>query len=143
MAISTSPFIKTLFGFSGGIQASKAWETGKPLMDRLWDTIRANKLATTGINYWFYQPKGKLFVGVELNQVPPGSLDLERNELRFEKYASWKHKGRFSEIPTGYRVLQEEIMKSEQTETGRSLEIYGHVKPGDPDSEMEVLIEVR
>ncbi len=143
MPILTHSFTKTLHGLSGKYLPGKAWDTGKPLMDRMWDIIRDQKLVTEGINHWLYSGDGNVFVGVELSTEGEGSKDLEKKEIRLEKYAIWRHKGSFSDIPKGYKVLQEEIMKTGNREGSLSIEIYGHVTDNSPQSEMEVLIELQ
>ena len=102
MSISVIAFERTLHGFSGVFTSGRAWETTKPLLDRLWETIRNEKLSTEGINHFVYTGKGSVFVGVELaTYEEKRSLDLEKKEVAMKKYAIWNHRGNFEEIQKG------------------------------------------
>jgi len=75
--IVTEPLERTLYGFSGSFQPGKAWDAAKPLMDRLWTTLKAHGIPNQGINHWVYGPKGRLFVGEERSargSDKPGNL---------------------------------------------------------------------
>jgi predicted transcriptional regulator YdeE len=108
----------------------------------MWSIIKAEKLPTEGINHWVYSGGSKVFVGVALTTEDGGWGELEKRQIRIEKYVLWKHRGSFSDIPEGYRFLEEEIRNSGKRPGKTSLEIYGHVSDTDPQSEMEILIEV-
>lgn len=142
MPIVETPFEKTLYGLSGTFQRNEVWNTAKPLMDRMWKIIKDNKLATEGINHWIYSGNSKIFVGVVIATETNVVKDLEKRHVQLKKYALWNHKGSFSEIGEGYKVLREEILKTGNEERGTSIEIYGHVSDSDPRSEMSVLIEI-
>ena len=94
--IVTIPFSRKLYGISGIIQDQKVWESGRVLMDRMWNEIRTNKIANKGLNHGVYEAANKIFVGVELEEDPALATILERKLVNLTKYAYWKHVGPYS-----------------------------------------------
>jgi hypothetical protein len=140
MDVITTPFSRVLFGFSGIIHHQTAWESGKPLMDKLWGVVRENRIETKGLNHWFYESPDRLFVGVE----PLGEFGLqhglERKIISIPKYATAKHLGGYGQLGKTYQDMMARIQSKKMETSSTSLEIYGHDRGPDSTPEVEILI---
>ena len=131
-------FEKDLYGYSGKIVNEPPATIGFRLMDKMWQTVKAEGLKTRGINYWVYGPGGQLFAGVELLE---GSYtaSLEHIKISLNKYAYYKHIGPYNQLGNVYTQLTEEL-KSRGLKAGAPyIEIYGHHSPDESKCESEVL----
>ena len=143
MNIEMTSFSRRLYGFSGTIQNQKVWESGSVLMDRMWKEVRAKGFAHKGLNHWFYEGSGKIFVGVELEQEPAMPTDLESKVVEMPRCAYWKHVGPYSEMGRSYTEMHAEIRRRGLIESPLSLEIYGHDNGPDSVPEVELLIGLK
>jgi hypothetical protein len=140
MDIATTSFSRVLYGFSGIIQNQKVWESGKPLMDKLWEVVRENQIETKGLNHWFYESPERLFVGLELVSELGLQHGLERKVIHFFKYAYSKHLGGYGSLGKTHQDMMAQIQSKKVETSPMSLEIYGHDKGPDSTPEVEILI---
>src|SRR5436190_16747457 len=68
------------------------------LMDKMWNTVKANNLPNKGLNIWIYEASEKVFAGVELSGIPKTDTGLEQKMVTLTKYAYYKHIGSYSLI---------------------------------------------
>ncbi|HUB60829.1 MAG TPA: GyrI-like domain-containing protein [Puia sp.] len=128
-----------LYGFSG-VAAGQDWAgTGKALMNRLWQEIRAKQLPNTGLNIWVYEEGNQLFTGVELITPPPAGSPLESKTVSLPKYAYFKHIGPYTELKTAYEAAHEECKKVGVRARLPYVEIYGHLTDDPSRLETELL----
>lgn len=124
--IITEPFSIEIYGYSGTAVNHDYAGTGIRLMDRMWQSIRKNSIKNKGMNIWAYEPGDRMFVGVELEEIPDASVGLEKKTVSMSKYVRCKHIGPYQKIKESVRKMNEEL-KSKGLETCfPHLEIYGH-----------------
>ncbi len=136
------PYVKKLYGISGKLTDQGAWASAKPLMDRVWEDIRADQHKTTGINYWYYHGARSIFVGVELLNADIKNAKLEFLDIQIPHYAYLKFIGPYSGMNRAYSELSKLIRDHTRTETGNNLEVYGHDNGPTSIPEVEVLLGV-
>jgi len=119
-------FSISLYGFSG-VAARQDWaNTGKNLMNQLWQEVRFLQLPNKGLNVWVYEEGAHLFTGVELMSPPPAGCPLENKIVSLPRYAYHKHIGPYAELKTTYESAREEFKKAGIHPRHPYLEIYGH-----------------
>jgi predicted transcriptional regulator YdeE len=132
--------ILDIFGFSG-IALNKDYAgTAFALMDKMWQTVKSNKLNNKGLNIWVYEPDERVFAGVELTEVPDKATGLEQKNVTLIKYARYKHVGPYNLIKqAGQNMIAE--LKSKGLETILPyIEIYGHWTNDETKLETDLLM---
>jgi len=124
--IINEPLRLHMHGFSG-IAINKDYSgTAFKLMDRMWQTVKANNLKNKGLNIWVYEQGERVFAGVELNEIPGQETGLEQKTVTLLKYAHYKHIGSYHLIKQAGKNMTDEL-KSKGYETVLPyIEIYGH-----------------
>jgi hypothetical protein len=140
--IIEKPYAKKLYGISGKFSEKGAWESGKPLMDRVWEDIRAYQHKSTGINYWYYYGVRSIFVGVELLDTDIENAKLEFLDIQIPRYAYLKFIGQYNGMNRAYNELSRLISDYGRIETGNNLEIYGHDNGPNSTPEVEILLGI-
>lgn len=138
--ISDQPIQFQLHGFSGIVENNRFGEVGLRLMNEMWQVVKSENTATTGINHWVYLPDGKMFVGVELRGVPPSANSLEPLEFQLKRYLRHVHIGPYQALPQKWRELKEELGRCGESIGSPSLEIYGHHCENPDELETTILI---
>jgi effector-binding domain-containing protein len=129
----------SLYGFSG-VAARQDWaNTGKNLMNQLWQEVRFLELPNKGINIWVYDEGYQLFTGVELMTPPPAGCPLEGKTVSLPRYAYYKHLGPYSEMKATYEAAREEFKKVGIRARLPYVEIYGHWTDDPSKLETELL----
>ena len=129
-------------GFSG-IAINKDYAgTAFKLMDKLWQTVRSNKIKNKGINIWVYEQNENVFAGVELNDIPEHSTGLEQKIITLTKYAYYKHIGSYSLIKQVGQNMRDELQHKGFETILPYIEIYGHWTNDETKLETELLMSI-
>lgn len=131
-----------LHGISGVVANERYAEVGMGLMNAMWAAVKAAGIATTGINHWVYLPDGRMFVGVELQNVPDASVPAPLEALQFElpRYLKHLHVGPYQALPQKWKALKAELEARGETIGAPSLEVYGHHCDDPAKTETTILI---
>ncbi len=131
-----------IHGFSG-IAINKDYAgTAFKLMDRMWQTVKSNKLENKGLNIWVYEQNDQVFAGVELIGIPEDT-GMEQKSISLAKYAYYKHIGPYSLIKQAGQNMRDEL-KSKGLETCLPyIEIYGHWTGDESKLETELLMSLK
>ena len=141
--IITKEFRLDIYGFSGMAVNKDYSGTAFKLMDKMWQTIRAQDLKSKGINIWVYEPNEKVFAGVEFDNIPVHDTGLEHKSIILTKYAYYKHIGSYSLIKqVGLNMKMELKDKGFETELPY-IEIYGHWIKDETRLETELLMSLQ
>jgi hypothetical protein len=102
ITISDTPWQKTLLGLAK--RHDPALSYGDEIRFQLgpvWEAVRRDKVAVTGINHVLYGEGQEVFCGLECSgeAVPVPGLELRRIELAH--YAYYRHTGPYELIPEG------------------------------------------
>src|SRR5437868_384139 len=116
----------SIHGFSG-VAVNKDYRgTAFRLMDKLWQTVKANNLKTKGLNIWVYEQDHLIFAGVELDDVPGEDYGLEKKEVILTKHACYKHIGSYHLIKQAGQIMNDELKRKGYETILPYVEIYGH-----------------
>jgi len=129
-----------IFGFSGTTLNKDYVGTAFKLMDKMWQTVKSNKLENKGLNVFVYEQDEKVFAGVELNAIPDKSTSLELKTINLKKYAYYKHIGPYNLIKQAGQNMREELNNKGFEVTLPYIEIYGHWNSDDSKLETELLM---
>jgi effector-binding domain-containing protein len=131
-----------IYGFSGVAlnkdYSGKAFE----LMNKMWQTVKANELKNKGINIWVYDQENKVFAGTELNELPNQIITLEHKVIQFTKYAYYKHIGSYKLLKQVGQIMQTEIENRGLKTCFPYIEIYGHWNKDETKLETELLMNI-
>lgn len=141
--IITKPLDLALYGYSGIASNKDYVSTAFRLSDKVWQTIKSNKLDHEGMNIWVYDDNEHVFAGVQLKESPAQDIEVEKKIIRLEKYAYYKHIGPYHFIKqAGQRMIDE--LKSKNLEiTSPYIEIYGHWNSDESKLETELLMALK
>ncbi len=115
-----------VYGFSG-IAVNKDYAgTAFKLMDKMWQTVKANNLENKGLNIWIYEENEKIFAGVQLSNASKPDTGLERKIVCLKKYAYYKHTGPYNLLKQVGKIMTEEIKNKGFEIVYPHIEIYGH-----------------
>ncbi len=132
-----------IYGFSGNAINKDYAGTAFRLMDKMWQTVKANGLKNKGLNIWVYEPDEKMFAGVELDNTPEHGTGLEQKSINLIKYACYKHIGPYNLLRQAGQNMRHELM-NRGLETGFPyVEIYGHWTNDEAKLETELLISLK
>ena len=131
-----------LYGVSGVSVNNNLGETGFRLMGKMWEKVKADNLKHKGINVWVYEPEGKMFTGVEIEDIPLNYTGLELKEISLTKYAYYKHIGPYNKLAEAYTRLREQINQKGLKTCFPALEIYGHWNEDESKLETEILMSL-
>ncbi len=138
--IINTPLRLDIYGFSEIAKNKDYAGTAFNLMDKMWQTVKANELKNKGLNIWVYEPNEKVFAGVELNDTPKDGTGLEQKSITINKYAYYKHIGSYNLIRQVGQNMRDEL-KNRGLETGFPyVEIYGHWTNDETKLETELLM---
>lgn len=140
VTIITAPFKKDIYGFSGVAINKDYAATGIKLMDKMWQTVRANHLKHKGINIWVYEQNEKVFAGVELETDNTG---LEFNSVTLTKYGYYKHIGPYSQLKQVGQAMADELKNRGFEIASPYIEIYGHWTEDETRLETELLMSLK
>src|SRR5262245_11118596 len=105
--IIEQPIRFRLHGIGGVVENEKYGEIGLRLMNEMWQVVKGEGIANTGINHWVYLPKGRMVVAVELREAQkPIPERLELLEFELSRYMKHLHIGPYQELPQKWRDLQ-------------------------------------
>jgi len=132
-----------IYGFSG-IAVNKDYAgTAFKLMDKMWQTVKANNLKNKGLNIWVYEPGEKLFAGVELIDIPGHNTGLEQKTVTLHKYGYFKHIGSYSLIKQAGQNMRDEPQRKGYEIIMPYIEIYGHWTNDETKTETELLMALK
>src|SRR3978361_452518 len=137
--IINQDFNLVIYGFSGIAVGNNYGQTGFKLMNKMWETVRANALKNKGTNVWVYESNGKMFAGVELEATPENDMGLELKQISMAKYAYYKHMGPYSALTGAYSKMRAFLAENNFKTSYPSLEIYGHWNQDESKLETEIL----
>ncbi len=129
-----------VYGFSGIAVNGNYVGTAFKLSDKMWQTLKLNKLENKGKNIWVYEEDNRVFAGVELNSIPTPNVVLEHKIVRFTKYAYYKHIGAYSLIKQVGQAMKNEIKNKGFEVSLPYVEIYGHWTNDESKLETEFFI---
>jgi len=138
--ILNSDFELVLYGISGTAINNNWGEIGFRLMNKMWEKVRSNNLKNKGINVWVYEPNGKMFTGVELDNAPKNDIGLELKQINMAKYAYYKHIGTYSLLAQAYSKMRTYLSEKNLETCSPALEIYGHWDQDESKLETEILM---
>lgn len=143
ITIIDTPWMKTLLGLSKWHDPAMSYGDEIRLqLKPVWEAVRRDQIAVTGINHVLYGEHQEIFCGLECSGEPapvPG-LDLRRIELAH--YAYYRHTGPYEQIPEVYRAVQAELGRLGQRSVLPWLEIYGHWNDDPQKLVTEILMSV-
>lgn len=128
------------YGFSGIAFNGDYTGTAFRLMDKMWQTVKGNKLGNKGRNIWIYEQNNSVFAGVELDEMPNSNIVLEHKNLRITKYAWYKHTGPYHLIKQAGQSVKNELQQQGFEATLPYIEIYGHWTNDESKLETELLM---
>ena len=140
MKIINEIFNLDIYGFSGLAVNKDYVGTAFKLMDRMWQTVKANNLKNKGLNIIVYEQDEKVFAGVELFDNPGQSTGLELKSIALTKYAYHKHIGPYNLIKQAGQNMRDELNNKGLDFTYPYIEIYGHWSNDESKLETELLI---
>ena len=123
-----------LHGFSG---------TAFKLMDKMWQTVKTNKLTNKGLNIWVYEDNEKVFSGVELIDTAGDITELEQKIITFSRYAYYKHIGPYQLIKQAGQNMRDDLKRRGFETILPYVEIYGHWTSDESKLETELLMSLR
>ena len=130
-----------LLGLQGPVHNHRYGEVGLRLMNEMWQTVRRDGIASTGINHWVYLADGDMFVGVEprsADQAAPSNLKCL--EFKLPRYARHLHVGPYQALPQTWAQLKALLAAQSEKVGPVSLEIYGHHCEDPAQQETTILI---
>ena len=143
ITISETPWVKTLFGLVKTHDPSRSYgEEIVGLLGQVWEAVRKNQIATTGINHVIYGEKGEYFCGLECTGQTQPVPGLIQRQVTVERYAYSKLIGPYSEIPRVYTEMHAEIKRLALRAVPPAVEVYGHWNDDPSRLETEILIHV-
>ena len=142
LKIISQPLILDIHGFSGTAVGKDYAGTAFRLMDKMWETVKANKLKNNGLNIWVYGQYDSVFAGVQLDELPERETGLERKEFILKKYAYYKHAGPYNLIKKTAHEMSAELERNGFTITLPYIEIYGHWTADESRLETELIMSL-
>lgn len=140
VTIINKSFCLRLYGFSGTAVNKNYGETGFKLMNKMWETVRANNLKNKGMNVWVYGPNEEVFAGVELEPATQENTGMEAKQINLSKYAYCKHIGPYSGLAQAYAKMRAYLAENNLKAVSPGLEIYGHWNQDESKLETEILM---
>lgn len=131
-----------IFGFSGTAFNKDYAGTAFKLMDKMWQTVKAEGLKNKGMNIWVYEPHDKIFAGVELIDAAKTNTGLEQKSISLKKYACFKHIGPYSLIKRAGDSMKHELERQGHKTGLPYIEIYGHWTSDESKLETELLMAI-
>ena len=141
--IITTAMNLNCYGFSGIAEDGDYAGTAFKLMDKMWQTVRLNKLPNQGKNIWIYGEKNSVFAGIELNAIPSADIIIENKNILLAKYAYYKHTGSYSLIKQVGNTMKNELAREGFEAVLPYAEIYGHWTNDESKLETELLMCLR
>ena len=138
--IINKAFNLTLYGFSGTAVNKNYGETGFRLMNKMWETVRANNLKNKGMNVWVYGANEEVFAGVELDTVPQTDTGMQVKQINMNRYAYYKHLGPYSGLAQAYTKMRAYLAENNLKAVSPGLEIYGHWNQDESKLETKILM---
>ena len=132
-----------LSGFSGVAGNKDYAGTAFALMDKMWQTVKANNLKNKGLNIWVYEQNEQVFAGVELEEIPTAATGLEQKIITLTKYAYYKHVGPYNLIKQKGQIMIDELKKKGFETDLPYIEIYGHWTNDETKLETELLMALK
>jgi hypothetical protein len=124
--IVEAPIRFCLYGKSSVVSGNAYGEVGLKLMNEMWNVVKQNHIANSGINHWVYLPEDRMFVGVELLQDAPPPGELEPLQFELPRYLKHVHIGPYQALPEKWKLLKAELTARGEEISFPSLEVYGH-----------------
>lgn len=138
--IVNKPFCLTLYGFAGTAVNKNYGETGSKLMNKMWETVRANNLKHKGMNVWVYGANEEVFTGIELEPATQENTGMEAKQINMNRYAYYKHIGSYSGLGQAYAKMRAYLAENNLKPISPGLEIYGHWNQDETKLETEILM---
>lgn len=136
-----TPWTKLLLGQAGRHDRARSYgDEIRELLNPVWESVRRDQLAVTGINHVFYGEQDEIFCGVEFKGEPRPVSGLELRRIVIDRYLYYRHTGPYEQIPDAYARMRAEAGRRGEAPVSRSLEIYGHWNEDPGKLETEILI---
>lgn len=143
ITIFDTPWQKTLLGLSKLHDPAVSYgDEIRAQLGPVWEAVRRDQVAVTGINHVLYGEQQEIFCGLECTgeAVPVPGLELRRVELAH--YAYYRHTGPYEQIPEVASAMQAELGRLGLRPTLPGLEIYGHWTDDPQKLVTEILMSV-
>jgi hypothetical protein len=141
--IITKPLELEVYGYSAFALDKDYAGTAFKLMDKMWQTVKSNELKNKGQNIWIYEDNERVFAGIELDDRPGPSADLEQKRVSIPTYSYYKHIGPYSLIKQVGQAMQNDIKDKGFEVTLPYIEIYGHWTEDEFKLETELLMTLK
>ena len=141
--IINEPLRLDIYGFSGVAVNKDYAGTAFKLMDRMWQTVKANNIKNKGLNIWVYEQDQRVFAGVELVGIPNHDIGLEQKSISLLKYASYKHIGPYNLIKQAGQNMTDELKVKGHETILPYIEIYGHWTNDETKLETDLLMSLK
>jgi hypothetical protein len=141
--IITKGFRLDIYGFSGTARNKDYAGTAFQLMDKMWRVVKTNGLEHKGVNIWVYEPREKVFAGVEPDDAHNHDTGLEQKEINLIIYGDYKHIGPYNLLKQVGQNMRDEL-KNRGFETSYPyIEIYGHWTNDETKLETKLLMRLK
>lgn len=126
LKIINEPLRIEIYCFSGIAIKRDYAGTAFKLMDKMWKIVKDNNIKNKGLNIWVYDQDERVFVGVELIDIPKQDTELEYKSITLLKYATYKHFGSYHLIKQAVENMTDELKNKGYETSLPYIEIYGH-----------------
>jgi hypothetical protein len=141
--IVDTPWVKTLVGVSKRHDPSLSYgDEIRVLLGPVWEAVRRDKIATTGINHVYYGEQDEIFCGLEFSGAPVPLPGLTQRRIELGPYAYYRHIGPYELIPEAAHAVHAEVERLGLWSILPMMEIYGHWNEDPQKLETEILISV-
>ena len=138
--IMNEPFRLDMYGLVAIAKNKDYAGTAFMLMNKMWQTVKANELKNKGVNIWVYESNEKVFAGVELTDTHTDRTGLEQKSIALNKYAYYKHIGSYNLIKQVGQNMRDELKNRGLEVSFPYVEIYGHWTNDETRLETELLM---
>ena len=143
ISIIDTPWVKTQIGISKRHDPAMSYGDEIRLqLGPVWEIVRRDQIATTGINHVLYGEQEEVFCGLECKGEPVPAAGLELRRIELALYAYCRHTGPYELIPVVYTAMQAEIKRLGMRQIPPGMEIYGHWNDDPQKLVTEILLSV-
>ena len=140
LEIVNEPFRLDMYGLAAIAKNKDYAGTAFMLMNKMWQTVKANELKNKGVNIWVYKSNEKVFAGVKLTDTHTDGTGLEQKSIALNKYAYYKHIGSYNLIKQVGQNMRDGLKNRGLEASFPYVEIYGHWTNDETKLETELLM---
>ena len=143
ITISDTPWQKILLGVSKRHDPAMSYgDEIRQMLGPVWEAVRRDQIAVTGINHVLYGEQQEVFCGLECRGEVAALPGLELRRIELAHYACYRHTGPYEQIPEMTRAMQAELSRLGLRSVLPALEIYGHWNDDPQKLVTEILMSV-